>query len=404
VARILVTDAGLGSAVSTIRSLAARGHHVVAASPEPRAAGFFSRAAAETVRYPSPRLDPEGAVETLLAAAIDRRVELIVPVTDEVIIPLAAARNRFDGRCALALPPDEALAVARDKDATLALARRLGVPVPRGALVGAAVDARGSVDELGWPVVVKPRSSRVLNGHGIEALNVSYASSLARLEEQLAPLDGLCPVLLQEYCRGEAYGVELLLHEGRPLAAFQHRRLHEVPITGGASSYRESVALDPTLYYYSVSLLEALRWTGLAMVEFKVGEDGPRLMEINGRIWGSLPLAVRAGMDFPALLADLYLHGPPPPGEVPNTSYELGVRARNLELEMVWIASVLRRQRRYPFITPPPRREALRAAGRLLRASRRDGFDVLALDDPRPGLVHVAGVGAKLVRKVARGG
>ena len=48
------------------------------------------------------------------------------------------------------------------------------------------------------------------------------------------------------------------------------------------------------------------------MVEFKVGPEGAHLMEINGRIWGSLPLAVRAGMDFPARLADLFLDGPPP--------------------------------------------------------------------------------------------
>ena len=63
-------------------------------------------------------------------------------------------------------------------------------------------------------------------------------------------------------------------------------------MTGGASSYRESVALDARLLEDSVRLLQALRWTGLAMVEFKVGADGYHLMEINGRVWGSLPLAV----------------------------------------------------------------------------------------------------------------
>ena len=55
---------------------------------------------------------------------------------------------------------------------------------------------------------------------------------------------GRCAVLLQEYGPGEAHGVELLLVDGRPLAAFQHRRIHEVPLTGGASSLRESVPLS----------------------------------------------------------------------------------------------------------------------------------------------------------------
>jgi predicted ATP-grasp superfamily ATP-dependent carboligase len=155
---------------------------------------------------------------------------------------------------------------------------------------------------LGWPLVLKPQSSRLYHQNaGIDSFTVAYADGPERLAEQMAPFEGRCPVLLQEYCAGAGDGVELLLHEGRPLAAFQHRRLREVPITGGASAFRESVPLDPLLLDYSTRLLRELRWTGLAMVEFKSSVGGPRLMEINGRVWGSLPLAVRSGMDFPRL-------------------------------------------------------------------------------------------------------
>src|SRR3712207_1619892 len=122
-------------------------------------------------------------------------------------------------------------------------------------------------------------------------LNVAYAGGFARLDRLMAPFEGRCPVLLQEYYRGEALGVELLTERGRPLLAFQHRRLREVPITGGASSFRESVPLDLALLELSLRIMRALDWTGLAMVEFKVGAEGPKLMEVNGRVWGSLPLA-----------------------------------------------------------------------------------------------------------------
>ena len=61
-------------------------------------------------------------------------------------------------------------------------------------------------------------------------------------------------------------------------------------------------------------------------------------MEINGRPWGSFPLAVRSGMDFPALLADLFLNGPPQNFDSVNTNYQAGVRSRNLELDLMWIA------------------------------------------------------------------
>jgi len=337
-------------------------------------------------------------VETILDAARTRNIDLIVPVTDEAIVPIARARTRFAGVSALAVADDEALAVTREKQATIELARRLRVPIPRTALVTTRVEARRAATRLGWPVVLKPQMSRVMRSDGtILPLAVAYAGGLAHLDAQMERFEGLCPVLLQEYCQGEGRGVELLMDRGRMVASFQHRRIREVPITGGASSCRESMALDPTLRDHAVRLLQELDWTGLAMVEFKVGPRGPLLMEINGRIWGSLPLAVKSGVDFPALLADLYLRDAP--DSVSETAYALGVRSRNVELEAVWIASVLRGRRRYPFLPAPPRRQALGAALRLL--DPRDGYDILTREDPRPGLAEIGALPGKLGRKVA---
>jgi predicted ATP-grasp superfamily ATP-dependent carboligase/thymidylate kinase len=401
-ASVLVTDARRGSAVCIIRSLGRRGMRVIAADSEARSPGFYSRYAAERLRYPPPEDAPDEMVETLLAAARSRLVDLIVPGTDETILPLAAARERFAGVCALALPEPRALAASHDKMATVRLAAELGIPLPRTELVSTIDDALRAAPALGWPVVVKPRFSRIVRDRrGIDRYEVSYAEDERALADRMARLEGRCDVLLQEYCSGEAHGVELLAHEGRILAAFQHRRLREVPITGGASSFRESVALDPVLFEHAARLLAALDWTGLAMVEFKVGEVGPRLMEVNGRVWGSLPLAVKSGVDFPAGLADLYLGSPPADDGLPDTSYPLGVRSRNLDLELVWIGSALRKARRYPGVPAPARREAITVALRLLYPG--DGFDVLTREDPRPGLVELARLGGKVRRKVARG-
>lgn len=400
---VLVTDAGLGSAVSVIRSLGRKGMRVVAADSERHSAGLRSRFADVAVHYPSARVDPDGMIERLLEIVRSERVDLVVPVTDDTILPLAAARDRFERVTKVALPPAASWETARDKEATHELAERLGVPVPRTALVETVADARREAARLGWPVVLKPQASRV-HARGdkrIEAFSVAYAGGFARLDARMRTFEGRCPVLLQEYFSGEAHGVELLLDRGRPLLAFQHRRLREVPITGGASSFRESVALDPLLYEYSLRLLAELEWTGLAMVEFKLTPDGPRLMEINGRIWGSLPLAVKSGVDFPAGLAALYLGTPPPARDGSLPGYRLGVRSRHLELETVWIASVLLRRRRYPFLAIPPRREALSVALRLLAPS--DGYDILDRDDAAPGVAEVRKILGKPLRR-RRGG
>ena len=140
-----------------------------------------------------------------------------------------------------------------------------------------------------------------------------------------------------------------------------------MPITGGASALRESVPVDAELLGYAQRLLGELRWTGLAMVEFRVGPDGPVLMEINGRIWGSLPLAVKSGVDFPIRLAELYLGRTPDRRDRHGRPARVGVRSRNLGLELVWIASVLRKRAPLPVPArpPPPRRADRRAASAL---------------------------------------
>jgi predicted ATP-grasp superfamily ATP-dependent carboligase len=399
VTRVLVTDAGRGSAVSIIRSLGRRGIDVVAADSNPRSPGLLSRYASDRLVYPPPEQDGRATVDAIARGASELGVDLLVPVGETIVVLLSGARERFAG-VKLALPDVDALEVTRDKLATVDLAARLGVPTPRTVLVRTASEAKRAAADLSWPVVLKPQASRSVRGAEVDAFGVTYAADGPTLEQKIAPLEGRCAVLLQEYCEGEGQGVGLLMHSGKPLLAFQYRRLREVPFTGGPSSLRESVPLDPSLFDYSVRLLEALEWTGPAMVEFKVAPEGAKLMEINGRLWGSLALAVKSGVDFPGGLVELFL--PPLARErepAPNLTYSVGVRSRDLGLELNWIASVLAPRRSDAFLPVPRRREAFAAALRLV--DPRDGYDVLTRHDLLPGLAEVATIAAKVPRRLA---
>jgi len=385
---VLVTDVGRGSSVAIIRSLAGCGWRVIAGDASPSSVGFHSRHVRERFIYPSPTRAPGAFVEAVLDGIARWSVDLVIPVTDAAMLPLSAERERIPGSCRVAMPDREPLRLAADKDRTLAIAADLGIPVPRSQLMDSAEAARQAAAALGLPLVLKPISSRTYRDRRpVEAFEVSYASRAEDVLDRWHGLQGRVGILAQEYCAGEGHGVGLLMHEGRPLAAFQHRRIHEVPLTGGPSSLRESVKLDPVLYDYSVRLLAALRWTGLAMVEFKVGREGPKLMEINGRVWGSLPLAVMSGVDFPRLLGELYLQGPPAPGVEPQLTYRTGVRARNLGLDLVWIASALGgRGGRRPFPVPGP---AHGVGGLIGLLDPRCRLDLLSLRDPGPAVAEL---------------
>lgn len=292
------------------------------------------------------------------------------------------------------------MAITHDKAATVALAERLGVPVPPTRLVTDPGEGRSAARDLGYPIVIKPGVSRRVRSDGtIERLAVAYAADAAELERSLARMDPGSPVLLQRWLAGRGLGVEVLAEGGRILAAFQHRRLREVPVTGGASALRESVPLDDDLFAHTVRLIDDLRWTGLAMVEFRRAPDGSvSLMEINGRIWGSLPLAVRSGMDFPGRWADLLL-ARAPAAAMPATTYRHGVKARNLRLELAWIRAVLTGRHRHAALPWPPRRAAIGAMASLF--DPRIGDDLFSLGDPGPGLAQLVAIARDAVRPTA---
>ena len=107
-------------------------------------------------------------------------------------------------------------------------------------------------------------------------------------------------MLLQERLVGPGVGVFACYHDGRPVALFSHRRLRERPPWGGVSVLCESAEVDPVAGEHATRLLDGIGWQGVAMVEFKRDlRDGvPKLMEINGRFWGSLQLAIDAGREL----------------------------------------------------------------------------------------------------------
>ncbi len=393
---VLVTDAGLGSAVAVIRSLGRAGFRVIAGSAELLSAGAVSRYVAERLRYPSPEEDSDAFVEHLVEAVDRRSIDLILPVTDNALLPLARVRDRFEDKCVLGIASDAALRAAIDKERTMQDAEALGIPVPRGMMVRTIEEAHEAAAQLGWPVVLKPRSSRYSDNGRMSKLEVSYARDHQDLERRMVSLCERCDVLVQAWCPGQGVGVELLMHDGEVLAEFQHVREREFPVHGGPGALRRAVPVDPELRRYSVELLRSWGWSGLAMVEFKRSEQSAWLMEVNGRIWGSLPLAVHAGVDFPRLYVELLL------GRSSRTTppaCQLGVRSRNLGLDLTWILAVLLGlpHRRYPFLPAPRRTAALVAAAQLFHPSIH--CDVQSIRDPLPGLVDLLAFIRKLAGK-----
>ena len=397
-ATVLVTDVSRGCSIAIIRSLGRAGYRVIAADSDPKCIGFKSKYVWKTLVYPSPEANSDKFTELLLNEIKTQSVELIIPTTELVIQPIIKKRELFEAQTRLALPPTEQYRVVTNKHKTMDLAQKLGVPVPATQVVETAEEALKYADKLGWPIVLKPITSAKMNGDGkVEAFEVTYASSKDELQQLMQRFEGKCEVLLQKYHDGKGYGIEMLMHEGNLIAAFSHKRLREYPVSGGASSYRESVELDQELFAYAEAFLKELKWTGLAMVEFKVNGSEKILMEINGRVWGSLPLAIASGVDFPLMLAELILNGPESAQSISPKEYKIGLRSRDLQRDLLWIACVLGQKRKYKFFEIPGRMRAVYALAGFFNPNRKS--DLLCLDDPMPALAQLPGIVKKLAEK-----
>lgn len=323
--RVLVTDGDSRAALAVTRSLGRLGHHVVVGERRSPSLAQSSRFCVERMVYPDPAGGSDAFVEHLRTFVMEQRIDVVVPVADVTTLLLTNHRDRFEPCCAVPFGQGSVVARAADKVDVYETAARIGVPVPRSVVVSPL----GPVPEtdFGFPVVVKPRRSRVRTEAGWVSSAVSYAADRRALLRDLAgrPRHDF-PLLVQERIEGPGLGVFACYQNGRPVALFGHRRLRERPPWGGVSTLSESTLLDDVARDGAVRLLDEIGWSGVAMVEFKRDlRDGlPKLMEINGRFWGSLQLAVDAGVDFPALL----LRSLQPEAMGSPAPYKIGVRSR----------------------------------------------------------------------------
>jgi len=378
--KVLVLDGDQRSALAVVRSLGRAGVSVLVGESSARPLAGASKYCAGVLLYPSPQREPQAFVDAVATLARQHDVSVVLPMTDVTTGLITEARARFPN-ARLPLPDAATFRWLSNKQELAAFAQQLGVPVPKTVAINGLPDLEAALSELRAPFVVKPVQSKIwFEGQWI-ATSVRYAADAAQLRDIVlrTPWLGHVTLLVQECIRGEGQGVFALYDHGRPLAWFAHRRVREKPPSGGISVVCESVPLDARMREHAERLLSAAGWHGVAMVEFKVAKDGsPYVIEVNGRFWGSLQLAVDSGVDFPLMLYRLAM------GETVTATngFASGRRSRWLLGDLDHLYLVLRGRG-----TEPGTGAKLRAIGRFLNFFEpHTRFEINRFDDFRPFL------------------
>lgn len=294
---VLGADSPIG--LTVIRELGERGVPVLAQGKTEHALGRYSRHVQHFVATSAP------IAEWLPQLVAEHRIEAVLAYSEHHLLQLAALKDRLP--CPVLAPDAGKLALVLDKQQTFDAAARVGISVPASWSPVAGEDFAAKAAALAYPVAIKwPDPNAVasaLAAQGLDLEKVEYAKSAEELLAVLRRYDAidLWP-LVQTWCPGHGLGQMLHMHEGRATLRFQHRRLREWPPTGGVSSFCETVPLDEhgAQMALSEALLREIGWEGPAMVEYRHDPATGTywLMEINGRFWGSIPLAYHAGAHF----------------------------------------------------------------------------------------------------------
>ena len=205
------------------------------------------------------------------------------------------------------VPSKTAIEKVLSKEFTAQTAKQIGINTPDSWQINTLTEVDKLEEQLTFPVILKWSNPHTVlkkaREHKVKIEKLIYCYNFADLRQQLSiysPLNSF--PMIQNYIPGYGLGQFFFMHQGKALLRFQHQRLHEWPPEGGFSSLSESVPLSEyqQLQEQSINLLTKLNWQGVAMVEYRYDPKNqkPVLMEINGRFWGSLPLAYHSGVPF----------------------------------------------------------------------------------------------------------
>jgi len=295
--RVLVTGAGGPAGVSVWKSLAAD-HELFLADMDANSPGLYLVPADR--RFLIPRGDDPALVTALLDLCRARAIEVLISTVDPELAPLAEAGDAFAAfGTRVPLSPASVLQMCRDKWALMShLAANPFVP----ECVLLSTQTRSAITR--FPCFAKPRA-------GSGSRGIAMVETAADLDP--LPHDG--SYLVQELLPGPEFSVDVYVSQhGDLIAAVPRERIR----TDSGIAITARTVHMPELTQAASDIAREVGIRHVANVQFKQAVDGRyKLLEINPRFPGSLPLTGAAGVDIPRLLMDDLQGKPLPTGPMP---------------------------------------------------------------------------------------
>lgn len=315
---ILLSNGWDRIAYNVLRGLAKNGLKVVFGADNYLGMGYYSKYASSKFIHHNYKKSEKLFISDILNAINKFKPKVYIPTGEEIF---SISRNLEElKRTGVKIPISDihTLESLNNKVYSFKLAQSTNIPTPETIIPNDLNEIIEFIKENDLPVIIKRGWSRSAQGvFKVENLNISQIQSLIKKNHL-----EFGKFIVQKFVNGETYGVSVLMNNGETRAVFTHKRLREKIITGGPSTLRISTR-NSKLENFAINLLSSVKFHGVAMIEFKFNEKtgDAWFIECNPRFWGSVGLAINAGVNFPYLLYKLAVDG----DVEPVTDYKEGL-------------------------------------------------------------------------------
>ena len=229
-------------------------------------------------------------VDILLDLCRKHGVGLVIPLVDTELLTLSRARERFaEAGVRMLVSSPKVVEICRDKEKTSTFLASVGVGTAKVMTYKEA--ARGP-----FPIIAKARAGSSTKN----VRQVHHPAGLGRLKGSKVDY------VFQEYVEGKEYTVDIYTGlDGVARVAIPRERLQ----VRAGEVIRSVTVRDERIINESLRLVEALaECVGVITAQCRVTRDGQvKFFDVNPRFGGGVPLAIRAGADFPRWIIEEHL-------------------------------------------------------------------------------------------------
>ncbi len=361
---IITEDAPAYGVLACVRALRKGGYEPWVATAGHSSYGRRSRARGGTLTLPDPAFEPQAYAERLARAAKDIGAAAVLPGTDLALLALADRQSLFSDGVTVGVGSREMLQRAMDKSELSRLGAEAGLLVPPSRILSGK-DAHRAYD-LSYPAVVKPLTT-ISPGPGGRLISVGVRR-VADPTQLRCAMDSLPDArwLVQRYLGGELEAAVGVAWHGQVVCMAHQVAERTYPVDCGISAYARTITGEPEVEARVRRLIELLDWSGIFQVQMLGTSEGRYVIDVNLRPYGSIALAVAAGLNLPAVWTDLLV------GRQGGTNgYRVGVGYRSEERDLgVLVTAILRRE--------------WQTTASVLRPHRGTVHAVFSISDPLP--------------------